>query len=156
MASYYISQEYDVPSVQIWAVLTDFASWPMWFPNLTEVRLPDGVRPAPGVELHAVGASPDEWVRWRVVEWDEPQLLMCEHVDSTIPLARGVQAAYLLFELTDDDEGCRLDVEVGAEGDGLLGDFLVGTTLGMGARRLLPQLVDAFSEHVVRQAASSR
>jgi hypothetical protein len=152
MAAYYTSQEYDASSAFIWAILTDFRSWPAWFPNLTEMRI-EG-HPREGTSLVGIGDSPGDWTKWEITRWAAPQELMCEHVDSNIPLSRGVQAAYLRFELTDDDEGCRLDVEVGAEGQGLIGDLLVGTTLSIGARRLLPQLIDAFNQHVVRQAAT--
>jgi hypothetical protein len=155
MAAYYTSQEYDAPSSYIWTVLTDFRSWPEWFPNLTEMRFGSDAPPRKGTELIGVGQSPDEWTRWSITRWREPHALQCDHVDSNIPLSRGVQAAYLLFELTDDEEGCRLDVEVGAEGMGLIGDFFVGTTLSLGARRMLPQLIDAFNDHVVRRAAGT-
>jgi hypothetical protein len=137
-------------------VLTDFRSWPEWFPNLTEMQIPEDETPRHGTELIGIGQSPNEWTRWQIARWSESQLLRCEHVDSNIPLSRGVQAAYLLFELTDDDEGCRLDVEVGAEGQGLIGDLFVGTTLSFGARRMLPQLIDAFNDHVVRRASAGR
>jgi hypothetical protein len=66
-----------------------------------------------------------------------------------------VQAAYLLFELIDDPEGCTLEVEVGADGYGLVGDFFVGVTLGAEVRRTLPRLVDAFSAYVVQRSAAS-
>jgi len=155
MASYYTSQEYDAPSTFIWDVLTDFSSWPEWFPNLTEMRT-DRNPAGHGAHLIGIGGSDAEWTRWQISRWSAPSILMCEHVDSTVPISRGVQAAYLLFELSDDDEGCRLDVELGAEGQGLIGDFVVGTTLSIGARRLLPQLIDAFSDHVVRRASSAR
>jgi hypothetical protein len=155
MAAYYTSQEYDAPSEFIWGVLTDFRSWPAWFPNLTEMRLADGASPQHGTELIGIGQTPEEWTRWQIARWAEARALRCEHLDSNIPLSRGVQAAYLLFELEDDDEGCRLDVEVGAEGQGLIGDLFVGTTLSIGARRLLPQLIDAFSDHVVRRASAA-
>lgn len=154
MASYYTSQEYDAPSAYIWSILTDFSSWPEWFPNLTEMRADSDAPLGAGSQLIGVGQSPDEWTQWRISRWSAPQALKCDHVDSNIPLSRGVQAAYLLFELTDDDEGCRLEIEVGAEGQGLIGDLFVGTTLSFGARRMLPQLIEAFSDHVVRRATA--
>ena len=154
VAAYYTSQEYDAPSAFIWTVLTDFVSWPEWFPNLREMR-PDGEHPPRhGAHLIGYGTSPGEWTRWQISRWAEPHMLQCDHVESTISFSRGVQAAYLLFELTDDDEGCRLDVEIGAEGQGLIGEMFVGTTLSLGVRRWLPQLIDAFSDHVVRRAAA--
>jgi hypothetical protein len=155
MAAYYTSQEYDAPSTFIWGILTDFSSWPEWFPNLTEMRT-DGSPLGHGAHLIGIGQSEADWTRWQISRWSAPSILKCDHVDSTVPISRGVQAAYLLFELNDDDEGCRLDVELGAEGQGLIGEFFVGTTLSIGARRLLPQLIDAFSDHVVRRASSSR
>jgi hypothetical protein len=153
MAAYYTSQEYDAPSAFIWDVLTDFASWPAWFPNLSELRF-DANAPHHGMELVGIGERRDEWTRWQISQYAAPSLLRCEHVDSNIPLSRGVQAAYLLFELADDDEGCRLDLEIGAQGAGILGEFMVGTGLNFGARRLLPEIIDAFNDHVVRRAST--
>jgi hypothetical protein len=45
-------------------------------------------------------------------------------------------------------------VEIGAEGSGIVGDFFVGTSLGMGARRMLPRLMDAFTDHVIERVSS--
>ena len=152
MASYYTSQGYDAPASFIWSVLTDFPSWPHWFPRMTELRLANGAPAGSGAELYAVGEAPDEWTRWKITQWSPGALLVCEHVESRVPISHGVEAAYLQFELFDDDQGCTLDVGLGADGRGVVGDFFVGMTLGTGARRLLPQLVDAFSDHVVRVA----
>ena len=69
-------------------------------------------------------------------------------------MASQVQAAYLQFDLADDAEGCVLEVEIGADGYGLVGDFFVGMTVGTTVRRMLPQLVDAFSDHVVARVSS--
>lgn len=153
MASYYTSQGYDAPPDFIWSVLTDFPSWPEWFPRMSAMRVMDGGVPRRGAELMATGERSSEWTRWQITEWAEPALLVCEYVDSNLPISHGVQAAYLQFELFDDEEGCTLEVELGADGAGLMGDFFVGMTLGTGARRMLPQLVDAFSDHVVRRAS---
>lgn len=153
MTAYYLSQAYDAPSSFIWSVLTDFPTWPDWFPRMTEMRVTrSGGMPARGAELLAIGATRDEWTRWQIAQWNEPALLVCEYIDSNVPVSHGIQAAYLQFELFDDPEGCTLEVELGAEGNGIVGDFFVGMSLGTGARRMLPQLVDAFSEHVVRRA----
>jgi hypothetical protein len=57
------------------------------------------------------------------------------------------------FELFDEPEGCTLEVEIGAESGNVVGDFFVGMTLGTGARRMLPQLISAFSAHVVQRAS---
>jgi hypothetical protein len=152
MAAYYTSQAYDVPSPFIWEILTDFPSWPAWFPRIAEIGVADGGMPAEGVELVALSDDRAEWTRWLIAKWSAPRLLVCEFVSSNVPISRGVQAAYLQFELADDHEGCTLEVELGAEGQGLVGDFMVGMTLGPGARRILPQLVDAFSDHVVKRA----
>ncbi len=153
MTSYYLSQAYDAPSAFIWSVLTDFPRWPEWFPRMTEMRVEgNGGAPGRGAALLAVGAFPDEWTRWHIATWNEPALLICEYVDSNVPVSHGIQTAYLQFELFDDPDGCTLEVEIGAEGGGIVGDFFVGMTFGSGARRMLPQLVDAFSDHVVRRA----
>ena len=155
MPSYYVSQGYDAPSIYIWSVLTDFPSWPEWFPNMSALRLANNERTGAGAELIATGEQPHDWTRWRIAKWAEPSLLVCEHVESTIPASRGIDMAYLQFELADDDEGCTLEVEIGAEGRSMFDDFFVGMTLGTGARRILPQLVDAFSDHVVRRSAAT-
>lgn len=155
MASYYTSQAYDVPSSYIWGVLTDFPSWPAWFPQMGEMRVLDDATPALNVELLALDNGGGDWTRWKIAQWSEPSLLVCAYVSSNVPMSRGVQAAYLKFKLQDDPEGSTLDVELGAEGAGFVSDFLVGVTLGTGARRMLPQLVDAFSAHVVRCATST-
>jgi hypothetical protein len=155
MTAYYISQGYDAPSTFIWSVLTDFETWPAWFPRMTALRVDDGGAPGHGAELLAVGEADDEWTRWRIAEWSEPSLLVCEYLDSNVSVAHGVDAAYLQFELADDPDGCTLDVEIGASGQGMVSDFFVGMTLGMGVRRLLPQLVDAFSDYVVERAGAS-
>jgi hypothetical protein len=152
MASYYTSQGYDAPSAYIWSVLTDFESWPEWFPNMTALRIADDGVPGAGAELLATGAEPRDWTRWRIAKWTAPSLLVCEHLESTMPASRGIDAAYLQFELMDDDEGCTLEVEIGAAGRSAFDDFFVGMTLGAGARRMLPRLVDAFSDHVVRRS----
>ncbi len=78
-------------------------------------------------------------------------MLVCEHVESNWPVAGQVQAAYLQFELIEDAEGCTLEVEIGAEGYGVVGDFFVGVTVGSTVRRMLPRLVSAFSDHVVER-----
>ena len=67
-----------------------------------------------------------------------------------------VQAAYLQFNLDEDADGCILEVEIGADGYGLVGDFFVGVTVGTSVRRMLPELVDAFSDHVVARVAASQ
>lgn len=156
MPSYLASQAYDVPSSYIWSVLTDFPSWPAWFPRMREMRVAEGTPPAAGTKLIAHGTDNKEWTRWHITRATEPSLLVCEYVDSNVPVSRGVQAAYLQFELFDDPDGCTLEVELGAEGTGIIGDFFVGMSMGIGARRILPQLVDAFSAHVVARASSGR
>jgi hypothetical protein len=153
MAAYYTSQAYDAPASFIWSVLTDFPAWPQWFPQVSDVRVEDAASAAKGARLVAVGADPSVWTRWQIAEWEAPALLLCEHIESSSPGAPHVQAAYLQFELLAEPEGCTLEVEIGADGYGLIGDFFVGMTLGSEVRRLLPQLVDAFTEHVVRTAA---
>jgi len=154
MAAYYTCQSYDAPSTFIWDVLTDFPSWPLWFPGMGTMQVLNGAKPASGVELFATDERGSEWTRWLIARWAEPRLLVCEYLESNVSISRGVQAAYLQFELEDDSEGCTLEVELGAEGAGIVGDFVVGMTLGPGARRMLPQLVDAFSDHVVRRASA--
>ncbi len=113
----------------------------------------NGAEPAVGVELLATGARAHEWSKWRIARCSAPSLLVCEHVESNVPVSAGVDGAYLQFELFDDPEGCTLEVEIGAETSNVFGDFFVGVTLGTGARRMLPQLIDAFSDHVVRRAS---
>ena len=105
MAAYYTSQGYDAPASLIWSVLTDFSTWPRWFPNISAVQFEDGAIPARGSRLLAVGEDPSLWSRWQIVEWREPARLVCEHVDSNTAFVGQVQAAYLQFEVTDDPEG---------------------------------------------------
>jgi hypothetical protein len=155
MPSFFARQEYDAPSAFIWPILTDFPSWPAWFPNMSQLRVLNGAKPSTGAELHATGAQDGEWSRWRIAKWSAPSLLVCEHVASNVPISAGVEGAYLQFELFDDPEGCTLEVEIGASDRGdIVGDFFVGMTLGTGARRMLPRLIDAFSRHVVERAAA--
>jgi hypothetical protein len=149
MASYFTSQTYDVPSVLIWSVLTDFPTWPRWFPNMDTLQFEDGHAAGPGAELKAFADDNSRWSRWRIVDWRHAELLVCSFEGTNAPLGGSVQNAYLRFGLADDPEGCTLDVEIGAEGSGLVSDFFVGTTLGLGARRMLPKLVDAFTDHVI-------
>lgn len=155
MAAYFVSQDYDAPSAFIWQVLTDFGSWPAWFPRMSAMQLVDAAAPFEGAELLATGDQRGEWTRWQITRWSEPAMLVCEYRDSNVSISRGVQAAYLQFALNDDDDGCTLEVELGAEGQGLVGDMIVGMTLGTGARRMLPRLVDAFSDHVVQRATQA-
>lgn len=154
MPAYSASQAYDAPASFLWSVLTDFETWPAWFPRMTQMRVLDGQPAARGAGLMAIGENVNEWTHWTITEWSEPALLVCEYNDSNVPVSHGLQAAYLQFELFDDPEGCTLEVELGAEGYNALGDFFVGMTLGTGARRMLPRLVNAFSEHVVQRAAA--
>ena len=49
-----------------------------------------------------------------------------------------------LFE--GGDHGCTVEVEIGADGHGIVGDFFVGMTLGSEVRRMLPRIIDAFSD----------
>jgi len=153
MTAYYTSQAYDAPAATIWSVLTDFPSWPRWFPRVSEVRVEDGSSRGVGANIVAFGDSGDVWTRWQVVEWTVPTRLVCEHVDSNAPMTTHVQAAYLQFDLFDEPEGCTLEVEIGADGYGMVGDFFVGMTVGPEVRRMLPDLVDAFTEHVVARVA---
>jgi hypothetical protein len=154
MAAYYTSQGYDAPSAVIWPILTDFAAWPRWFPRISAVQV-EGVAPCAGSELVALGDEPDVWTRWRIGDWQPPRHLLCEHIESNAPMAGQVQAAYLRFELIDDPEGCTLEVEIGADGYGIVGDFFVGVTVGAEVRRMLPRLVDAFSAYVVARTAGA-
>ncbi len=156
MAAYYTSQGYDAPAALIWSILTDFSSWPRWFPNCSTIHVDDGGAPGPGARLLAVADNPNEWTRWQIAEWHEPRLLVCEHVESTAPMSGQVQAAYLQFELAAEPEGCTLEVEIGAEGHGVLGDFFVSMTVGTSVRRMLPQLVDAFTKHVIERVDAQR
>ncbi len=156
MAAYYTSQAYDAPASLIWSILTDFPSWPRWFPRVSAVNVEDGAPPERGARLVAQGDDPDMWTRWQIVDWQAPARLVCEHLDSNAPMTSQVQAAYLQFELFEEPEGCTLEVEIGAEGYGVVGDFFVGMTLGPGVRRMLPELVDAFSDHVVERVANGR
>ena len=153
MAAYFTSQAYDVPSHLIWPILTDFASWPRWFPRVAAIDHDNGAKLDAGCEIIAIGDQPGVWTRWRIGEWREPSRLLCEHVDSSAGFGEHVQAAYLQFDLMDDAEGCTLEVEIGADGYGIVGDFFVGMTLGSEVRRLLPEIVDAFSDYVVLRAA---
>lgn len=156
MAAYYTSQAYDAPAELIWSILTDFASWPRWFPNVSAIRFEDGQAAGAGARLLAQGDDPATWTRWQIVEWAAPSRLVCEHVDSNTPVSGQVQAAYIQFDLQDDAEGCTLEVELGAEGYGIMGDIFVGMTLGAGARRMLPRLVDAFTDHVIERVQAMR
>jgi hypothetical protein len=121
---------------------------------MSALRVANGAAPAKGTELMATGGRDHEWSRWRIAQWTEAALLVCEHVESNAPVSRGIDAAYLQFELFDDPEGCTLEVEIGVASGNVIGDFFVGLTMGTGARRMLPDLVDAFSRHVVARASS--
>ena len=156
MAAYYTSQAYDAPAALIWSILTDFPSWPRWFPRVSTVSVEDAAVAGRGARLMAVGEDTGVWTRWQIVDWQAPLRLVCEHVGSNAPMTTQVQAAYLQFELVDDPEGCTLEVEIGAEGYGVVGDFFVGMTLGPSVRRMLPELVDAFSHHVVERVTNGR
>lgn len=156
MTAYYTSQAYDAPAATIWTVLTDFPSWPRWFPRVSEVKLESGAAGGEGARIIAFGEDHNVWTRWQIVEWQAPSRLVCEHLDSNAPGTSHVQAAYLQFELLDELDGCTLEVEIGADGYGIVGDFFVGVTLGPGVRRMLPDLVDAFSDHVVERVADGR
>ena len=156
MAAYYTSQAYDAPAALIWSILTDFPSWPRWFPRVTTVSVEDAAVAGRGARLMAIGEEDGVWTRWQIVDWQEPLRLVCEHLGSNAPMTTQVQAAYLQFELVDDREGCTLEVEIGAEGYGVVGDFFVGMTLGPSVRRMLPELVDAFSDHVVERVTNGR
>jgi hypothetical protein len=156
MAAYYTSQAYDAPASLIWSILTDFPSWPRWFPHVSEIAVEPAGAAGPGATLLATGDAPDAWTRWQIADWAAPQRFVCEHVESNLSVAPGVSAARLQFELTEDPEGCTLEVEIGAEGYGMVGDFFVGMTLGPGARRLLPELIDAFTAYVIDRVAGRR
>lgn len=155
MASYYATQAYDCAPSVIWRILTDFPSWPRWFPNMASLRYENGSAPGPGARLLALDRDEQRWARWRVGEWREPEQLVCHYEDTNAPLSGQVQAAYLQFGIIGEPEGCTLEVEIGAEGTGIVGDFLVGTTLGLSARRMLPRLVDAFTDHVIERVNES-
>jgi hypothetical protein len=155
MAAYFTTQAYDAPAALIWPILTDFPSWPRWFPDVSEVRVETVTGAAHGATLLAIGSDVDVWTRWQIVEWAAPGRLVCEHVDSNAPMSSQVQAAYLQFDLVDDAEGCTLEVEIRAEGYGIVGDFFVGMGMGTNVRRMLPALVDAFSDHVVERVAAA-
>ena len=153
MAAFYASQAYDARAALIWSILTDFPTWPKWFPNMSTLQFEEGHVSGPGAQLLALANDQRRWTRWRISDWKEPELLVC-HFDGTNAAFSGqVQAAYLQFGLLEEPEGCTLEVEVGAEGSGLVSDFLVGATLGMNARRTLPKLVDAFTDHVIERCS---
>ena len=156
MTAYYTSQAYDAPPALIWSILTDFDDWPRWFPNVSSIRFEDGETPAPGVELLAYADDRSTWTRWAIVEWREPSVLVVEHVESNAPMTSQVQTAYIQFRLEEDPDGCTLEVELGAEGYGLVGDFFVNMTMAPSVRRMLPDLLDAFSDHVVARVAAGR
>jgi uncharacterized protein YndB with AHSA1/START domain len=153
MAAYYTSQAFDAPPTLIWSILTDFTSWPEWFPHVDGVAIEGGTTPGRGAVLRATGVDPAAWTRWEIVSLEPPTLLACEHLESTTPGAPGIAAARLQFELIEEPEGCTLEVEIGAEGYGVVGNLFVGMTLGPGARRLLPQLMDSFTAYVVERVA---
>ncbi|MBI2724150.1 MAG: SRPBCC family protein [Chloroflexi bacterium] len=153
MAAYYVSQAYDAPAPFIWSVLTDFPSWPRWFPSVSDVRAERDGTVAVGSRILALGDDRRVWTRWEIVEYAAPTRFVCEHVDSNTPVSGQVQTAYLQFEIMPDPEGCTLEVEIGAQGYGIAGDFLVGMAFGSNARRMLPRLVDAFTGHVLERAA---
>jgi hypothetical protein len=155
MPSYYATQAYDCSPAVIWDILTDFPSWPRWFPNMASLTFEGGTAAGPGARLLAYESDQSRWARWLVAEWREPEHLLCHYDGTNTPLAGQVQAAYLQFQIAGEPKGCTLDVEIGAEGTGLVGDFLVGTTLGLSARRLLPRLVDAFTDHVIDRVSES-
>jgi hypothetical protein len=154
MASYYTSQAYDVPSADIWSILTDFQAWPHWFPGVSRISSPAGAA-SPGTELIAYGDDASIWTKWLIEDCDAPTRLVCQHVGSNAPMTSQVRAAYLKFGLVDDPEGCTLEVELGAQGRGVIGDFFVGVTLASGVRRMLPDLIDAFSDYVVRRLSAA-
>lgn len=154
MASFYTTQPYDVPSRVIWPILTDFPAWPRWFPNMASLQFEDGQQPGPGATLMALADDERRWTRWRIIDWKDAELLLCEFHSTNTGISGQIQNAYLQFALLDDPEGCTLEVEIGAEGTGLVGDFILGTSLGIGARRMLPKLVDAFSDHVIERVSA--
>jgi hypothetical protein len=120
---------------------------------MSTLQFEEGHVSGPGAQLLALANDQRRWTRWRISDWKEPELLVC-HFDGTNAAFSGqVQAAYLQFGLLEEPEGCTLEVEVGAEGSGLVSDFLVGATLGMNARRTLPKLVDAFTDHVIERCS---
>jgi hypothetical protein len=153
MASYYTSQAYDAPPDLIWGILTDFPSWPRWFPNMASLHFEDGHTPGPGAQLLALADDRKGWSRWRIVDWQETELLVCQFDSTNTAFSGQLQSAHLLFGLLDEPEGCTLDVEIRAEGYGLVSDFIVGTGLGLSARRMLPRLVDAFTDHVIERCS---
>ena len=155
MAAYYTSQAYDAPASHVWSILTDFAAWPHWFPGVSSIRLENNAMPGHGTQLIALGESANAWTRWEIVDWSAPHRLVCEHIDSNSAMIGQVQAAYLQFELIDDADGCTVEVEIGADGHGIVGDFFVGMTLGSEVRRMLPRIIDAFSEYVVARSAGA-
>src|SRR5438128_2243512 len=104
MAAYYTAQAYDASAPVIWAILTDFSSWPRWFPNVSSIEIESGGGANAGTRLLALGADTDVWTRWEIAEYKPPTLLVCEHVDSNAPMSGQVQAAYLQFELIDEPE----------------------------------------------------
>jgi hypothetical protein len=154
MASYYTSQAYDAPPQLIWTILTDFPAWPRWFPNMSSLRLEDEHAAGPGATLMALTDDGRNWARWRIIDWKDAELLLCEFHGTNAGLSAQIQNAYLQFALLNEPEGCTLEVEIGAEGSGIVGDFFVGTSLGMGARRMLPRLMDAFTDHVIERVSS--
>ena len=68
MAAYFTSQEYDAPPALIWSILTDFGSWPRWFPNISGVQVENGDGPAVGARLLAAGENERDWARSEIVE----------------------------------------------------------------------------------------
>jgi hypothetical protein len=120
---------------------------------MASLEFEHGTAPGPGAKLLAYDSDERRWSRWTVGEWLEAERLLCHYEGTNAPLAGQVQAAYLLFALLEEPEGCTLEVEIGAEGSGIVGDFLVGTTLGLSARRMLPRLVDAFTDHVIARVS---
>jgi len=153
MASFYTSQAYDASPGTIWSILTDFDSWPRWFPNMASLQFEDGHQPGPGAQLLALSDDRSRWSRWKIVQWQNMELLVCQFDGTNALLSGQVQSAHLEFGLLDEPEGCTLDIEIRAEGYGLVGDFLVGTGLGLSARRMLPRLVDAFTDHVIERCS---
>jgi len=120
---------------------------------MATLELEDGHAPGVGAELVAHAHDRDKWSKWRIVDWKDSERLTCAFGGTNSPLGGQVQNAYLKFGLLDEPEGSTLDVEIGAEGSGLISDFLVGTTLGLSARRMLPRLVDAFTDHVIERVS---
>lgn len=96
------SREFTSNRDEVWAVLSDFATWPAWRSELKEIKL--------GTNSFTEVSADGESIEYRIEEFSTPERLVTRIVTPNLPYGGS-----WTYELVPTENGCRLTITENGE-----------------------------------------